>query len=261
MKMRLSISLAALLAIAALPVMPVVAQAAPPELGRCVKVTTGTGNKYKDAGCELGVVPTGKYEWEPGVASSTGVVKNHFKSAEGKSTLETVAGLAITCAKDTDHGEYTGPQTDLETIVFTGCKHGKVPCQTTASGPPGQITTALLTSVLGFIKAPTEVGMSLEAPTGEPFAQFVCGPIGVVITGSVIAPITPISKMTLSFKEKFKATAGKQEPESFEFQPKDTLTCSAYETSSGVLLGIEQCGFTSTDTVVNEEKLEINEVL
>ncbi len=255
MNKRLSISLAPLLAITTLAVMPVVAQAAPPELGRCVKVSTGTtGNKYKDAGCEKGVVPTGKYEWFPGA------IKNHFKSKEGKSTLETVGGFTITCMKDTDNGEYTGPKTNRETIVFTGCKHGAMPCQTTASGP-GEITTALLISVLGFIKAPNEVGMSLEPPTGEPFAQFACGGVGVVITGSVIAPITPISKMTKAFKENFKATAGKQEPENFELEPKDTLTCSLYEIFTGVLLSSEQCGFTSTDTVINEEKLEINEVL
>lgn len=254
MNKRLSISPAPLLAMAALAVAPVAAHAGPPELGRCVKVTTGTGNKYKDAGCEKGVVPTGKYEWFPGA------VKNHFKSTEGKSTLETVGGLTVTCMKDTDHGEYTSPKTDLETIVFTGCKHNATPCQTTASGP-GEITTTLLASSLGFIKAPTEVGVSLESATGEPFAQFACGPVGVVITGSVIAPITPISKMTLTFKENFKATAGKQEPENFEFEPKDTLTCSLYEVFSGVLLSTEQCGFTSADKVVNEEKLEINEVL
>jgi hypothetical protein len=70
----------------------------------------------------------------------------------------------------------------------------------------------------------------------------------------VIARVTPISKMTLTFKEKFKQAKGKQKPEKFEGQPKDTLTC----TINGLP---EQCGFSSQDTVTNEEKIEINEVL
>jgi hypothetical protein len=259
MNKRLFINLVPLLAASVLA-LPAAAQAAAPELGRCVKVTAGTG-KYKDAGCEKGVVPNGKYEWEPGTGSSTGALKNKFTSKEGKSTLETVGGLKITCMSDTDKGEYTGPKTDTETIVFKGCKYGTVPCQnSTTLG--GTVTTTSLTSVIGFIKAPNEVGVSLEASAaGSPFAEFQCGSFTVVITGSVIAPVTPISKMTLKFKEDFKATGGKQEPESFEAEPKDTLNCARYESATGVLISSEQCGLTSADKVTNEELLEINEVL
>jgi len=257
MNRKLFISLAPLLAIATFAVIPAVAQAAPPELGRCVKVVGGPGPKYKDAGCEKGVAPTGKYEWYPGA------IKNHFTSSEGKSRFETVGKLKIICTADTDTGEYTGPKTDVETIVFTGCTYAalgtKGSCENSG---PGAITTNLLTSTLGFIKKPavTSVGVSLEGPGGI-FAEFTCGPFRVVISGSVIARITPISKMTLKFKEKFAATVGKQKPENFEGEPKDTLLCNIYEASSGALIASEQCGFTSADTVTNEELLEVNEVL
>jgi hypothetical protein len=258
MNKRLFINLVPLLAASALA-LPAAAQAAAPELGRCVKVTSGTG-KYKDAGCEKGVVPNGKYEWEPGTGSSTGALKNKFTSKEGKSTLETVGGLKITCASDVDTGEYTGPKTDTEQIVFSKCKYGTTPCQNGTT--TGSIATAPLDSVIGFIKAPNEVGVSLAASAaGSPFAEFQCGSFTVVITGSVIAPVTPISKMTLKFKEDFKATGGKQEPESFEAEPKDTLNCARYESATGVLISSEQCGLTSADKVANEELLEINEVL
>jgi len=230
------------------------ASAAPPEIGRCIKVAKGQG-RYKDAGCEKGEVKGGIYEWIPGV------VKNKFTSTEGKSTFETVGKQKVVCKSDTDSGEYFPPKEDLETIVFAGCevigvingKKVKLPCQN-AGGPPGVIQTTTLRSLLGFIKAPNEVGVSLESVTGAPFAEFECGGIRIAITGSVIAPVTPISKMTLKFKEKFKAIKGIQTPENFEGQPKDTLTCTALEKS-------EPCGFTSVDTVTNEELLEINEVL
>lgn len=230
------------------------ASAAPPSIGRCVKVAKGQG-RYKDPGCEKGEVTGGTYEWLPGV------VKNKFTSTEGKSTFETVGKQKVVCKSDTDVGEYLPPKEDREVIVFTGCeligvingKKVKFPCQS-AAAPPGVIETTVLRSLLGFIKAPTEVGVSLESLSGAPFAEFECAGIRIAITGSVIARVTPISKMTLTFKEKFKATKGVQSPQNLEGEPKDTLTC-AY------LGKAEECGFTSTDTVTNEELIEINEVL
>jgi hypothetical protein len=244
-----------LLAVTALAATPIAAQAGPPELGRCVKVASGLG-KYADAGCEKGEVKTkGTFEWFPGA------IKNHFTSVEGKSVIETVGKIKIVCKADTDRGEYTGPKTDLETITFTGCKYAALGTTGTCqNGGAGEITTNLLTSVLGFIAKPTTVGVSLEGPGGI-FAEFNCGPLHIVITGSVIAPIIPISKMTLKFKEIFKATVGLQNPEKFESEPKDTLLCEVFEGSSGTLILSEQCGFTSSDTVTNEELLEVNEVL
>ncbi len=227
--------------------------AGPPEIGRCVKVAAGPG-KYKDAGCEKGVVAKGgKYEWIPGV------VKPNFTSEEATSRFETVGKFKVVCTSAEDNGRYLPPKNDEEQIVFKGCTATgtinkvkfKAPCENQG---PGIITTQVLSSVLGFIKAPTEVGVSLENPTGGLFASFVCGGREMFIEGSVIGKVTPISKMTGTFKEKFAATVGLQKPESFEAQPKDTLTCEFNGT-------LEQCGFISTDTVTNEELLEINEVL
>ncbi len=230
------------------------AWAAPPEIGRCVKVAKGSVGKYKDAGCEKGeVAAKGTYEWIPGA------IKPKFTSTEGKSTFETVGKFKLVCLSDTDSGEYLPPKGDVETITFQGCK-ATVQVEKTkftvacSNGAPEEVKTTVLSSVLGFIKAPTEVGVSLESATGAPFAEFSCQGVAVSITGSVIAKVTPISKMTTTFTEKFTAKHGIQTPEAFEGQPKDTLTCSALEKT-------EPCGFTSTDKVTNEEKLEINEVL
>jgi hypothetical protein len=243
---KLLIGLVPLLAVGAVVVTPVVAQAAPPELGRCVKSVAG---KYRDSGCEKGeVLKGGKYEWLPGPGSM-----KKFKSTEGASKFQTQGTLDLDCTGATDEGEYTGPKTDVETITFTGC-NSRGPCQ---NGASGEIKTKPLTSELGFITAPNHVGVSLEGPGGI-FAEFECRGFKATISGSVIAPVTPISKMTLTFKEKFKSTKWLQKPENFESQPKDTLLCPEPKDFGAP---IEQCGFTSSDTVTNEEKLEINEVL
>lgn len=228
-----------------------------PGLGRCTKVTAKTG-KYKKAGCETAEVEGGSYEWLPGP------VKNKFTSSEGKSTFETVAKEKLVCASDTDSGEYRGESEDVESIVFSMCElvdyHG-----TTEKFPCTQVTPAVvLKSLYGFITPPKIVGVSLEPLSGNgPLFEFQCGGLRMVITGSVITPITPISKMTKTFIEKFKAVHGKQVPEKFTgAAPKDTLACTVYEgTSEAVLKPTEQCGLTSTDTIANEEELEIREAL
>lgn len=233
------------------------ASAAAPEIGRCVVQPKGN---FKDAGCEKGEFPKqGKWEWLPGPGP-----KNKFISAEEKSTLQTVGNRKIVCTHDTDSGEYTGPKTDVETILFTGCKLTGLGVNVTCSSPglaAGEITTNPLASELGFISKPTEVGMDLKPLFGSTFAEFECGGIRIVVEGSVIARMTPISKMTLIFKEKFKATAGIQKPEKFEGGPKDTLICTGFEDHTELVLFTEQCGFTSLGTITNEEKLEINEAV
>jgi hypothetical protein len=217
-----------------------------PGIGRCLKVASGTGD-YNDAGCEKTEVSNGKDEWY------AGAVKNKFTSAEGQSTLEGPGGqLLVTCTGDTDVGEYNGESEDRETITFTGCSvSGGTKC-TTASEPAGTIKTAELRSLYGFIERPKDLGVSLEAVTGN-FAEFACGSEAVVVRGSVIAPITPVSKMTTTFKEKFKGAKDRQDIQKFEGEPTDVLEVSV----NGGAFG--EAAFTSTDTVTNEEPLEIRE--
>jgi len=223
-----------------------------PGLGRCVKVSRGAGS-YKDSGCETAEVEEGgNYEWLPGAA------KNKFTSAEGKSVLEVESEggkakrLKLTCISDTDSGEYIGESEDLETIVFTGCTSEGLKC-TSKGEPAGTVSTTLLRSLYGFIARPKDVGVSLQPASGGSFAEFECGGLPVVIRGSVIAPTTPISKMTTKFTEKFKGTLGKQIPEKFESEPKDVLEISFAGEP------FKQVALTSTDVITNEEPLEIRE--
>jgi hypothetical protein len=212
-----------------------------PGLGRCVKAK-GTGDE-----------PTGCEEGKEGVAGEdewlAGAVKNKFTSKEGLSFFETPTGNYLPCKSDTDVGEYIGESEDLETITFKDCDVPGAECTNTAGG----FETKLLRSLYGFIKRPEEVGVSLEPATGTTFAEFECEGMGKgSISGSVIAPITPLKTMTKTFTETFTGHAGVQTPESFEGEPKDTLTCVIPPSSTP-----EPCSFKSTDKVTNEEKLEI----
>jgi hypothetical protein len=210
-----------------------------PGLGRCVKSKDG----HEGTGCEEG--KEGEVGGEEWVA---GAVKNKFTSKEGVSFLETPNEF-LACKSDTDVGEYIGESEDLETVTFRDCDVPGAECTNT----PGGFETKLLRSLYGFIKRPEEVGVSLEPASGSTYAEFECEAMGKgSITGSVIAPITPVKTMTKTFTEAFTGSGGVQTPERFEGEPKNTLTCVIPPSSTP-----EPCSFKSTDKVTNEEKLEI----
>jgi len=245
MKRMFLIGLLALLASSACAAAPIAAQAESPEIGRCVKKTKAEGVGYSNAGCTTtGTGTKAKYEWQPGV------VKGGFTSAEATTVIETTTKIKITCQAATDHGELTGPKTDTEQITLTGCESSGIKCSSVGQAE-GTIVTATLKSVLGYInKAKKEVGVDLEGISSPVFAEFNCGPVSVVISGSVIAKVTPVNKMTTTYSELFAASKGKQKIEKFEKRPKDTLACSI---GGGPAT---QCGFVSKDVVTTEEKVE-----
>jgi hypothetical protein len=233
-----------------------------PEFGRCVKVlgekvekTTVYHGLYVNAGCtyESGL-RLGKYEWHPGPGPN-----NKFSGSGKAATLETVAGSKISCLESTNAGEYTGLKTASIGIAFKGCTRGssKEPCQS-AGASAGEVKTAALQGTLGFVRdtaiegvTSLSVGWSL---THEPsLISAECGSAheSLLVTGAVIAPAGTVDVMSLANTLKLKASAGKQIPEAFEEEAKQTLT----ETLGSI--GPEQAGLTSTEKLANQEKIEI----
>jgi hypothetical protein len=237
------------------------AQAALPELGRCVKAaSTKTGKTivyhgaYRYSNCVESGQEFGKFEWEPGPGPN-----NKFTGTSKAATLQTVGGSAIKCLASSSAGEYTGAKTATLTTHFTGCQFvsSKQPC-TSAGASAGEIVTSGLTGSLGFIKdtfheAP-EVVVGIDFKHEPAIAAAQCGETAVTIGGSVIAPITPIDKMSTKSTVKAKAVSGIQAAEAFEGGPKDTLIATL-ESGSGKTT--EQAGLTATIALVDAEKLEI----
>lgn len=184
----------------------------------------------------------------------SGPFNKTFTSTSKTSVLETVGGIAVKCTADTNFGEITGPQTGFVTIIFTGCKLGKVPCNTPGAAP-GVIATATLSMKVNYInKAKKEVGIDLVEAAGAPFLSYGCGPVlrGVVI-GSVIGRITPINKLVTpseTFILKFAQAIGVQKPLKLEGAPIDVL-----ETSFGG--PFEQTGLSSTDLILFGEPVTL----
>jgi hypothetical protein len=237
------------------------AQAALPEIGRCQKVPAEKVNGilvyhggYADAGCTYeSAAHLGKYEWTPGAGAGKSF------TGEGKTTtLETVGKSKVTCVASTASGEYTGPKTAQLRLALSGCKlvAGGEACQSAGSGA-AEIATGPLQAELGFIKdAVSETGLvasvGWDLKGGPRVISAECGAAkeALAVTGSVIAPVSAFDKMLASYVLKAKATAGHQEPESFEEEPTDTLSATL---AAGAA---EQAGLTSAVKVLNGEKLE-----
>ena len=224
---------------------------AAPEFGRCVKVTTGSG-KYGASGC----TSTGgksDYEWEQGV------VKTGFATrlTSGSITLESVAKSTVTCSGETSGGEYTGVKTvGMVSLTLTGCTRGTEKCASAATA--GEIVTRALEGELGVEKlgatsAKNKIALDLHPKTGV-VAQFTCGATTVDVQGSVIVPIKS-NKMYLTQALKFKASKGKQKPESFVGGPKDVLEESFNSPP------FQQAGLTMDITETNVEAVEVNSVV
>jgi hypothetical protein len=240
------------------------AEAALPELGRCVKATTTKTGKttvyhgaYKYSNCVEGGQEFGKFEWAPGPGPN-----GKFTGTGNTSTLETVGGARIKCVALTSAGEWTGAKAATMSVRFTGCQlvSTKQPCQSSgASG--GEIVTAALAGGLGFIKDTfhegPEVSVGIDFKGGPTLASAQCGgsqPTTVTVSGSVIAAVTPIDTMALKSTVKAKAAGGVQSAESFESGPQDTLVASL---ESGSTKTTEQAGLTTTIALSYGEKLEI----
>lgn len=246
---------------------PAVAAILPlPDVGRC-ELTEGVpeGKKtvfhggYTNATCiKESETHTGKYEWMPGPGA-----KRKFTSTSKAPTLETVGKSKITCAAGASEGEYTGLKTQTVAFTFTGCKTvlaGKGASCQSAAASQGEMRTSPLDGELEFINetnpANPVVGLDLKpAASNADVVTFECAGTSASIKGSVIAPITAIDKMGPTFKLKATAVEGKQAPEQFEGGLKDTLTLAMSGSAE------EQAGLTTTDTVVNEEPLEIKGAL
>jgi hypothetical protein len=220
-----------------------------PELGRCIATT---GGKYTNATCLTAATPgTGKYEWEPFPFTKAG-----FSLTNGTATFKTAVNkTTISCAENVIAGEYTGIDSATLKVTFSGCKV-LGPFGGTCSGAKaeaGEFSTEPLAADFGVIDgsaSPASLGWSVHAASGETFASFECGGTAVTITGSLIAPVTPINKMTASFKLAFSAPGGVQKPTTFQGGEEQVLTLHSVNATEAV-------GLTMADSIANERLVEL----
>src|SRR4029077_8469216 len=240
------------------------------EVGRCVKVTPGTGKYGTNPNCTEKKAK-GEYEWQKNA------IKKKFTSAGGEGVLETASGTTIKCSTQSAVGEYREkglkPSTkEVQHVVatFKGCELPLLAAKCNTVGhPTGEIVTKELKGPLGYIsgegtKSPV-VGQKLEPEAKKkPFAEFECagGAVNVIVgvgkvkpTGNdcIIAPLSEVNVMSTTVKQTYSGSGGKQEPQFFQKTP--TKICNLESNTNGG--PYERATQALVTTVTNEEPLEV----
>jgi hypothetical protein len=210
-----------------------------PELGRCVKVTpvqegkkTVYPGKYGSKSCiKQNALKRGKYEFLPGPGAAN---KFYGVASEPEPVLETTGGQKVRCSSFVLKGEYTGPKTEKATLFLGGCTDGAGrPCQANPA-KEGEIEGELMEGNLAFISQSPKVvpGWDLKHEAEGTMLKYFCGKLPEnieTVTGSVVGEVkggafSNLNKMGIESQVSFRQSEGKQLPEAFEGQPKDTLT-------------------------------------
>ena len=234
------------------------ALAAAPEYGRCLKQNTGSGKQFSDSKCTKEVekgLSKDKYEWLPGAG------KAKFTTTGGVGVLTTVGNASVECQTESSDGEFV-PGTNKEeagvVVKFQGCKAFAQPC-TTEGAKSGELVTNELDGIVGWAnkalkRTDLELYPAASAPSGY-FIEFSCTGLVVKVRGHVLVPIKN-DKMTATETLKFKASKGKQKPETWEESGSPAILEASFKAGP-----FEQAGQNITSTVKGEEALELNAVV
>ena len=179
----------------------------------CAPVEDGEKSTYKNSACTEAGAEDGYIKFDMPV----GVNPNTFTSTTTgvKRLWSTQSGFKaeIECTKTEDHGELTGPRSDSDTILFTGCKEIEPFAGTCKGLKPlknaGEIETNVLTSKPVWInEAETLVGIALAPESGTEFTEFECpgllGNVKIKVTGSLVGELaSKVNEMRLTDELKF----------------------------------------------------------
>jgi hypothetical protein len=135
---------------------------------------------------------------------------NKYTLTLGKSAFVDTEGSAVECESGVAEGKLTGPQTSVFTLsseIFKGCElqsYGK-PCETSGAAH-GEIRgeSSAQAELVYLSKAKKEAGLLLTPHI--PLAS--CGTLGLRLTGTLLAPITPVNTATTTYAVPFAESAG-----------------------------------------------------
>ena len=229
------------------------ALATAPEVGRCLKQTTGTGKQFSDSKCTKEVEKgssKAKYEWAPGVGAN-----GKFTTSGGIGVLSQVSGTSVECKTESSAGEYkTGGNNKEESgvvVKFNGCKSLGIGCNTPGAASEELITNEL-TGLVGWeSKAKKKTDLELfpakRAIRAACSSNSACSGLIVKVKGHVLVPIKN-DKMTKTETLKFVAKKGKQKPEKWEESSLPAILEASFKGGA-----FEQSGQNITSTVTGEE--------
>ncbi|HUA74992.1 MAG TPA: hypothetical protein VL988_09575 [Solirubrobacteraceae bacterium] len=151
--------------------------------------------------------------WATPTALPEFTVQTGFTATSGASSLETKAGIKISCAKSTTEGTAFGKQLGTFHLALKECttKVGGIPVKCTGLGDPEGVMLVLGNWLL--VAGPEEQAYMWFLVTPE--AQAECVGLSVKVHGTFLAKLTPVGVETSEYALAVKQTGGKQEPSEF----------------------------------------------
>lgn len=239
-----------------------------PELGRCVRVPTGTGAFLGDACVAFSEAHAGRFDFLEGAGGRPG-----FAAPVGRMTLQTASGITVACSSGEVQGQWGGPpqkpdipQPARVSLTLHGCANaaGSESCQTSPLMAGEIATSQPLEGTLAYISGGEgkllRVGLDLQPEqTQAALLSFACGSEAWTLTGSVIGQISPLNRMTSSFRLQLHARGSEQVPQSLRGEPPDTLTATRVLGAEArtEAAGLTLRGESESLAAQNEEPLEI----
>jgi hypothetical protein len=140
-------------------------------------------------------------------------------TVEGGPVSAEMAGFEslVHCTASHGEGEITGSRTAVAKYVFTGCttEHPTAKCHSASAGEE-EITTGSIGAELVYIdQARREVAMLLN-PGGGTYISFTCGGEAAEGTGAFLARVAPIDQEATSFTATLSQVASIQTPDEYE---------------------------------------------
>jgi len=180
-----------------------------------------------------------------------------FTSTSGAGTFETKSGRKVTCEKDTNSGEITGPKTDTAKITFTGCSTVHiitVKCKTEGA-KTGEIILTGNSKLVWLNEKAETVGLDIVIPST---LKIICEAFGsketLTVKGSTVCPLSPLNKLTTKLTLSCKEKGGIQEPSAYEEGGKLIEDFTETEGKGTENFAFEKSGLTSTDELSFEGK-------
>ncbi len=223
----------------------------PPEYGRCVKVTSGSG-RYGNASCTA-LGGKDRYEWSAGASEPA------LTLAGATARLETVGGTEMTCKSASGSGVYASTSSLAGiSLALTGCESDGSTCSS-AGAAVGEARSQTLAGELQWQdRSAGAVVLDLFPAEGTEVLTVECAGERLEVGGSVLVPVKT-DKMTAVEKLRYEASGGRQ-------------LASEYETAAGSnvedvleasLAGgpFEAAGLTLTLTLHSAQAIEANAIV
>jgi hypothetical protein len=148
------------------------------------------------------------------------------------------------CTASHGEGEITGPRSAIADYQFTGCvteKGFQQKCKS-ADAQEEEITTGLIDAELVFIdQAEHEVGVLLD-PSGGTYIAFECGGKPAEGRGPFLAPVGPINKEATTFTATLSQSGSAQTPDEYETltgEKRQAIPTGSHDSSALVTTGVE----------------------